>query len=137
VPGFGELDTTRLALGQDGSVTVLCTPRQAGGGAQFTMTSTDSGRSFVRGNIKALGRAPATALAASSAKTILVSLSGGTYRSTDGGRSYVRLDGSGAPGSVDWLGFENARDARAVSADGRTIWTTHDSGATWSAVTFR
>jgi photosystem II stability/assembly factor-like uncharacterized protein len=137
--GHGELDTTLLAAGQDGSVTVLCTPRQAGAGSQFTLTSTDSGRSFNHWNEPLKGplrRASATALAAASAKTILVSLSDGTYRSTDGGRSYVRLEGSSAPGSVDWLGFENSHDARAVSADGRTIWTTHDAGATWSSYTF-
>lgn len=139
VPGYGEVDTTRLALGQDGSVTVLCTPRQAGHGSQFTLTSTDSGRTFEYWNVPldSLGHASATALAAASAKTILVSLAGGTYRSTDGGRSYVRLKGNAAPGSVDWLGFETAHDACAVSADGRTIWTTQDAGATWSAYTFR
>jgi hypothetical protein len=136
--GYGEVDTTGLAAGEDGSVTVLCTPRQAGAGSQFTMTSTDSGHNFARGNVHALGRASATAVAAASAKTVLVSLADGTYRSTDGGKQFVRLGtgGTPAPGPSRWLGFEDPRDARAVSADGRTIWTTHDAGATWSAVTF-
>jgi hypothetical protein len=101
--GEGEIDTTRLAAAPDGSVTVLCTPRQAGGqGWQFTMTSTNAGRTFARGGVHALGSAPVSALAAASAKVILVA-SDETYRSVDGGRSFSQA--VDVPGSLRWLGF--------------------------------
>jgi photosystem II stability/assembly factor-like uncharacterized protein len=134
-----EYDTTRIAAAPDGSLTALCTQRQASDGSaslgwQFTVTSTDGGHTFTAGARQALGSAPVSALAAASARVILVS-SDDTYRSTDGGRSFTRLDAESgsSPGKASWLGFESATDGRAISADGRTLWTTHDAGATWTA----
>jgi photosystem II stability/assembly factor-like uncharacterized protein len=137
---YGEVDSTRLAAAADGSVTVLCTPRQAGAGWQFTVTSTDAGRSFHAGDLTALGASPADALAAGSAKVLLVGLADGVYRSTDGGATFARVGanaGSGPSGQdLTFAGFESGQDARVADDGGRTIWTTHDAGATWTALRF-
>ena len=71
---------------------------------------------------------------------LLASLQGGTaghalYRSTDGGWSWTSVEEIKGP--VSWLGFESKTDGPIVSANGRTIWTTHDAGAQWTAFTFR
>jgi hypothetical protein len=139
LPGYGELDTSQVATAADDSVTVLCTPRMQGTAWAFTMTSTDGGRTFTRGYLKALGGGQSAVLAAASANVLLVSLPDGTYRSTDGGQHFARTsnpNGGAAPGPVSWLGFESATLGHALSADGRTLWTTRDAGATWTSLTF-
>jgi photosystem II stability/assembly factor-like uncharacterized protein len=134
----GEVDANLMATAADGSVTLLCTPRLAGSSsAPFTITSTNGGSKFVPGRRQALGGAPISALGAASASMLLVS-SDDTYRSVDGGQTWSRLgaNAGSSPGVVSWIGFESATVGRAISSDGRTVWTTLDAGKTWSAHRF-
>ncbi len=134
----GEVDANLMATAADGSVTFLCTPRLAGSSSRpFTVTSTDGGVAFRPGARQALGSAPISALGAASASVLLVS-SDDTYRSDDGGRTWHRLgaNAGSSPGAVSWFGFESTTVGRAISSDGRTVWTTLDAGKTWSKHTF-
>jgi photosystem II stability/assembly factor-like uncharacterized protein len=134
----GEVDANLMATADDGSVTLLCTPRQADSTSQqFTVTSTNDGAKFVPGGRQALGSGPISALGAASASTLLVS-SDDTYRSDDGGQTWSRLgaNSGSSPGVVSWFGFESTTVGRAISSDGRTVWTTLDAGKTWSKHTF-
>lgn len=135
--GGGEIDANLMTTADDGSVTLLCTPR-LGSGPQFTVTSTDGGSKFRPGRRQALGSLPAAALGAASNSVLLVS-SDDTYRSIDGGQTWSRLGvNSGSdPGPVSWIGFENGTVGRAISTDGRTVWTTTDAGSTWTGHTFK
>ena len=38
--------------------------------------------------------------------------------------------------NASWVGFESQTEGRAVTDGGRTIWTTHDGGQTWSPYRF-
>ncbi len=129
-----EVDSTAVASADDGSVTLLCTGR-GDQSPQFTITSTDGGSTFHKGTTTGLGAAPVSAIGAGSATTLLVS-SDVTYRSTDGGQTWRRLtaNGAAAPARATWIGFESTTTGRAT--DGRTVWTTHDAGQTWTAYTF-
>jgi photosystem II stability/assembly factor-like uncharacterized protein len=129
-----EVDSSAVASADDGSVTLLCTGR-GDESPQFTITSTDGGNTFHPGATTGLGAAPVSALGSASAATLLVS-SDSTYRSTDGGRTWRRTtaNGAGAPAHATWIGFESTTTGRAT--DGRTVWTTHDAGQTWSAYAF-
>jgi hypothetical protein len=130
-----EVDSTAVTTAADGSATILCTGR-GDQEPQFTMTSTDGGRSFARGDLHGLGAAPVSALGAASATTLLV-MAADVFRSTDGGHSWQRLQANAgsAPGLASWIGFESPTVGRAT--DGRTIWTTRDAGLTWTAYAFR
>jgi len=135
--GFAsEVDSTAMTSAPDGSVTVLCTVR-GGQGSQFTSTASASIQVFRPGNRRALGAARVSVLAAASATTLFVS-SDDLYRSTDGGQSFARQHANAqtGPGRLRWLGFESATAGRAVSADGRTVWTTQDAGTSWRAYDF-
>lgn len=134
----GEVDANLMATAADGSVTLLCTPRLTGSSSRpFTVTSTDGGVAFQPGGRQALGSAPISALGAASASVLLVS-SDDTYRSNDGGQTWARLgaNAGSSPGVVSWFGFESSTVGRAISSDGRTVWTTLDAGKTWSKHTF-
>jgi photosystem II stability/assembly factor-like uncharacterized protein len=50
-------------------------------------------------------------------------------RSTDGGLTWQKV--TDVTGRISWVGFESQQVGRALSADGTTIWTTRDGGATW------
>ena len=126
----GEVDSSAVATAVDGSVSLLCVPRTAGD-HQAISTATGPGKAFRQSGLQALG--PASAFAAASEHVLLVA-SDLLYRSADGGASFAPVpDG---PGQVRWLGFESATLGRALSDDGRTIWTTRDAGANWTAYTF-
>jgi photosystem II stability/assembly factor-like uncharacterized protein len=134
----GEVDSTLMATADDGSLTLLCKPRLADSTAgQFTVTSTDGGATFRPAGRHALGDAPVSALGAASASVLLAS-SDDTYRSADGGKTWRRpgAQSGSSPGVVSWIGFETSTVGRAVSMDGRAIWTTADAGSTWTAVNF-
>jgi photosystem II stability/assembly factor-like uncharacterized protein len=133
----GEIDANLMTTADDGSVTLLCTPR-LGSGPQFTVTSTDGGSTFRPGRRQALGSFSAGALGAASNSVLLVS-SDDTYRSSDGGQTWSRLGANSGsdPGQVSWIGFENGTVGRAISTDGRTVWTTTDAGSTWTGHTFK
>jgi photosystem II stability/assembly factor-like uncharacterized protein len=132
-----EVDSTHLASAQDGSVTVVCTPR-GGRGWQFTSTSVDGGVSFRPGATHAFGSYPIGAVGAAS-RSILIVSEDDAYRSPDGGRTWRKLSANAgsSPGPSNWIGFESATLGRAVSPDGRTISTTRDAGLTWISQTFQ
>jgi len=58
-----------------------------------------------------------------------VVVQGALYRSTDSGNSWTPVP---KLHDVTFVGFEDGHDGRAVADGGRTIWTTTDSGATWT-----
>lgn len=130
-----EVDSTAMTSAPDGSITVLCRPRGADT-AQFTATSTDAGATFHPGGVTALGTLPVGALGAASGSVLLVA-DGNMLRSTDGGRSFGRLNAGATPGDAMWFGFESATVGRAVSEGGRAVWTTRDAGLTWTSYAFR
>jgi len=70
---------------------------------------------------------------------VLLVSSDDTYRSIDGGQTWSRLGANSGsdPGQVSWIGFENGTVGRAISTDGRTVWTTTDAGSTWTGHTFK
>ena len=129
--GATEVDSTALTTAPDGTVVVLCRNRVTG--RQFVALSSDGGAHFTVGAKQALGAAAAV-IGAGSARDVLAS-SDDTYRSTDGGRHFVRLDAEGgsSPGELSWLGFASPTVAHAISVDRRTIWLTTDGGLTWRA----
>jgi photosystem II stability/assembly factor-like uncharacterized protein len=124
----GEVDSVAVSAGAAGRVTVLCRPRLPGQ-SDFVVTSADAGAHF---SAAAAGRLPQQTelLAGDYHGTLLAGGSTGVYRSTDGGASWQRVAQLGA---VKFLGFESPSVARAVSADGRTIWSTPDGGVQWFA----
>jgi photosystem II stability/assembly factor-like uncharacterized protein len=54
----------------------------------------------------------------------------GMARCTDGGATWQPI--ADVTGDIGWVGFESQTVGRAVSADGTTIWTTRDGGASWN-----
>jgi hypothetical protein len=131
-PGSTEIDASLMTTAEDGSLSLVCTARGGPPIAQFTVTSTDGGTTFRPGGRGAFSSL-AGALGAASSSVLLVS-GDDTYRSVNGGRTWL-LSAAG-PGKASWIGFENATVGRAISMNGRTIWTTADAGATWSNHTF-
>jgi photosystem II stability/assembly factor-like uncharacterized protein len=120
-----EIDSTAVAGGADGRVAVLCVKRQAP--SRFSVaTSTDGGAHFAEqsGEIRI-----AATLLTGDPETVLVAAGDGMARSTDGGATWQRVQDVSGP--IGWVGFESQQVGRAVSADGTTIWTTRDGGATW------
>jgi len=138
--GGGEVDTVAVTVATDGSITGLCTPREAGG-AKFTITSTDGGAHFAAAPAS-LGAATGDVLGAASATTLLVSLDQ-LYRSTNGGQHWQRTGSGGkGPGAASWIGFETPSVGRVLEVSGAgteasgTMWTTTDAGGSWRASTF-
>jgi photosystem II stability/assembly factor-like uncharacterized protein len=136
-----EVDSTALTAAPDGSVTLVCVPR--GGGRTFVVTSTNGGRSFSR-SPATLGAAAVSLVGAGSAEDLFV-MSDVLDRSTDGGRTWQRVDhqcGYGCgPIAATWIGFESPTVGRVLEPDANgggahTLWTTRDGGATWKAYTF-
>lgn len=127
----GEVDSVDVAGGGTGVVSLLCRVRRAPQ-RWFVATSTDGGARFVPQPGKVPG-ATAQMLTSGSA-TVLVTAGDGLARSTDGGTSWHRVASVSAP--LGFVGFESATVGRAVSADGKTIWTTRDAGKSWQPVTF-
>ena len=124
--GPREVDSSSVAGSPDGRVSVLCTVRDVGG-RSFVAVSTDAGTNF---NARS-GTIPSTTngLLTGDPDTVLVAGGVGMARSTDGGATWQTV--ADVPGEVGWVGFESQTVGRAVSADGSTIWTTRDGGATW------
>lgn len=124
-----EVDSTAIASG-GGTLAALCTPR--GGSVSHVITSANHGATFTTG----AGELPgAGAPLAVSGRVILVDCPSGLVRSTDGGATWNPVVLPGLAGAR-WLGFESLTDARVVSGDGSTVWTTHDAGAHWTPTTF-
>ena len=69
--------------------------------------------------------------------TVLVAAGRGAYRSTDGGQSWQPIpELSGRPGGVSFIGFESPTVGRAITDNGRKVWTTSNAGRTWTAFVF-
>jgi photosystem II stability/assembly factor-like uncharacterized protein len=129
--GSHEVDSVAVTAAPDGRVSVLCTERSAQHGS-FVANSTDAGRHFAR----QAGTVPAATagLLTGDAATVLVTGGTGLARSTDAGATWRTMPD--VTGSVTFIGFESRQVGRAVTDGGRSIWTTRDGGATWSAVRF-
>jgi photosystem II stability/assembly factor-like uncharacterized protein len=125
----GEIDSRAIAAGGDNRVTVLCATRQSP--QRYNVAWSDDGGAgfgFKPGEIPA---EVAPSLLTGDPDTVLVAAGNGMARSTDGGASWQLVEG--VTGDIGWVGFESQTVGRAVSADGSTIWTTRDGGATWRA----
>jgi photosystem II stability/assembly factor-like uncharacterized protein len=123
--GAQEVDSGEVAASPDGRVSVLCTVR--GKDRTFLAVSTDAGDHFVSrpGTISSA----MAFLLAGDPNTVLIAAQDGMARSTDGGVTWQKV--GDVTGQISWVGFESQTVGRAVSADGTTIWTTRDGGATW------
>ena len=122
-----EDDSVAIAGGADGRVSVLCRDRMSGGQA-FVATSSDAGSNFQAHGIGAFDAIEMSLLTGDPA-TVLVAAGHGMARSVDGGNTWQAVPD--VTGDIGWVGFESQTVGRAVSADGTTIWTTRDGGATW------
>lgn len=133
--GAGDVrQVTAATIGTDGTVVVACatTTRTNLVGSGATAISTDGGRTFH--SPPNGGKLPVAELIAAADNGIqLVVVRGTMYRSTDSGNSWKRVP---ELHNVTFVGFEDGQDGRAVADDGRTIWVTHDAGATWSGGAF-
>jgi photosystem II stability/assembly factor-like uncharacterized protein len=125
--------TTGIAAAPGNAVVAMCVPLPLGP-RTYLVVSHDSGAHFARLPGSAL-RAYATPLAGDPASTLVVGGAGGAYRYTAAGSQFARVAGIGGP--VSFVGFESTVVGRVVSDGGRTIWTTHDAGATWQPFDFR
>jgi hypothetical protein len=115
-----------VAAGNRSGVSVLC---RAADDTRFVATSTDFGVHFTAGD-----PVPTTAdLLAGDPSTVLLAGGDGLSRSTSGGRGWTEIPA--VTGTLEFVGTESKTEATAVSADGRTIWTTQDGGRHWRAVT--
>jgi photosystem II stability/assembly factor-like uncharacterized protein len=140
--GSTEVDSTAVSIGSDdGSITVLCAPRDARQ-SQFTMTSTDGGGHFGT-TLHNLGSATGTVLGTASRSVQLVSMEA-LYLSTDGGNNWQRVDKlpGGGPIQAIYIGFESGTVGRVLAPDASSafgadrVWTTTDAGRSWTAHTF-
>jgi photosystem II stability/assembly factor-like uncharacterized protein len=132
-PGGKEADSQQMAVGPDGSLTVLCRVREDR--TTFVVTSSDGGAGFGPHRAAPGG---ADAVGAAGARTLMVAAGGTLYRSADAGASWTRVATAAAPspgGGSPVIGFQNARTGRWVPP-GASVLTTTDAGATWTAHTF-
>jgi photosystem II stability/assembly factor-like uncharacterized protein len=130
-----ESDSVRMAVADDGSMTMLCYVR-GGTGSTFVVTSTDGGASF---GPQRPTPGSGLALGAASTGTLFVStLDGATlhlYRSDDGGTTWAVA--ATAPDQIAQgaipdgeAGFQNAHDGWWLPGRG-TVFATTDAGQTW------
>ena len=130
--GGGEIDSTALAAGGFGRVSVLCMTRQSPQEWQVA-TSTDTGTDFTaQPGIVPSEVAPS--LLAGDPNTVLLAAGTGMARSTDGGKSWHAV--ADVTGEIKFVGTESATEGSAISTDGKTIWTTQNGGKNWTAATF-
>ncbi|GIH16268.1 WD40/YVTN/BNR-like repeat-containing protein [Rugosimonospora africana] len=130
-----EGDTTQLAVGPEGSLTVLCLVR--GDASGYVITSTDGGATFGPHH-----RTPSTrpdAVGAASPTTIIVTVASVLYRSTDAGASWAAVSHAPAPPANSdghpVIGFENAQTGRCVLGSAAVLTTT-DAGHSWKTYKF-
>lgn len=140
--GAGYTDeSVAMTTSSDGAVVIDCAIRDAAqpnftGG--LTITSTDHGEHFV---VPPSGGelGPVSAFAAASASVQLAYAGSNSepaqlFRSIDSGDSWSAVPD--LSGDIAWIGFQTPTTGRAISEDGRTLWITHDAGATWTHRTF-
>jgi photosystem II stability/assembly factor-like uncharacterized protein len=139
--GSTEYDSTAVSTASDGSITVLCAPRD-GHQVHFTMTSTDGGGHF-GSTLHNLGSAISTVLGTASRSVQLVSMDA-LYLSTDGGNNWRRVDKlpGGGPLQASFIGFESDTVGRVLEPDADAtfgasrVWTTTDAGRSWTVRSF-
>lgn len=136
-------DAESMAAAPQGVLVVLCVPR-GGTGSDFLIVSTDAGASFGSREQIPSGFAQ---LAAASASNLVVgnadAIGGLGLRcellySSDGGEQWHTVVDQQAVASAvppSFLGFESVADGRWICPDS-ILWTTTDSGATWSQSPF-
>jgi hypothetical protein len=124
-----EVDSTSVAGGDGGRVTVLCAERTAPHRISVA-TSADGGAHFTAG--PALPFGPWTTITGDP-DTVLVAAGIEMVLSTDGGATWQPV--SEVFDGVSFVGFESPLVGRAVSDHGTRIWTTRDGGATWQPAT--
>jgi photosystem II stability/assembly factor-like uncharacterized protein len=134
--GGSNPTASQVTGGDRDRVSALCYDG-AGSRRWFVATSDNAGRSFTR----QAGVVPATVVAGVSAPqltgnpaTVLVVAGQGVARSTDGGRSWQAS--KDVSGQVSFIGFESQNTGRAVTDDGRRVWTTTDAGVSWTPFRF-
>jgi photosystem II stability/assembly factor-like uncharacterized protein len=131
-----ESVSVRMAVAEDGSMTMLCYVR-GGTGSTFLVTSTDGGASF---GPQRPTPGPGMAVGAASARTLFVSVLDGStihlYRSDDAGATWVVA--ATAPDRVTQgevpdgeIGFQTGREGWWLPGRG-TAFATTDSGRTWT-----
>lgn len=140
--GGTEYDSTAVSTASDGSITVLCSSRNAQQ-PHFTMTSTDGGGHFGT-TLHNLGAANSSVIGTASRSVQLVNLDA-LYLSIDGGHNWQRVDklpGGGPLGAI-YIGFESDTVGRVLAqTPGSTtngadqVWTTTDAGRSWTAHSF-
>ncbi|WP_375487229.1 hypothetical protein [uncultured Jatrophihabitans sp.] len=130
--GYVVVTPTGLSVAPDGSVVLGC--RSFTQGLPFVVVGTRAGRSFTRP--RALPNVGTSfPFAAAASRTTVLTGVGRLYRSTDGTKTLRAVSGVDVTGGVRFIGFESPQVGRIVSADGHTIWTTRDAGASWTKVT--
>lgn len=140
-PGqYGEVDSSTVTGGSDGSIVITCQPRSASlAGPPWVTVSTDHGSSFHRASASLPAQYPSI-VGAGTANDLCVQ-DGVLYCTRDGGATFQRArTGNGSPINAVWLGFESQTDGRALEIGGSAaspssnLWTTHDGGLTWTLV---
>jgi hypothetical protein len=136
-------DAQSIAAAPGGILVVLCDPRPQGSG--FIIVSADAGATYSSREPIPLGF---TQLAAASATSLVVGNADNTggpgtipyelLYSRDGGQQWQTVVDEQAVASAlppSFLGFESVADGRWICPDS-TLWTTTDSGVTWSQSPF-
>jgi hypothetical protein len=136
-------DAQTISAAPGGVLVVLCDPRPEGSG--FIIVSTNAGATYGSREPIPLGF---TQLAAASATSLVVGDANNTggpgpipyelLHSSDGGQQWQTVvDQRGVASAVppSFLGFESVADGRWICPDS-ILWTTTDSGATWSQSPF-
>jgi hypothetical protein len=130
--GTDEIDSTAISAGGFDRVSVLCMTRQSPQ-QWHVATAEDAGIQFAR-QPGPIPSEVAPTLLAGDPDTVLVAAGHGLARSTDGGQTWQVVDD--VAGQIKFAGFESQTEGRAVSADGKTIWTTENGGRTWTPTNF-
>lgn len=120
----------------------FCGEGAAGSRLLTTYVSDDSGRTWQRQPGPALRLANGTLLttAAATSKVVLATMLSPDFpspvaRSDDGGATWAATSLPSPPGGWRYVGARTATDLVALAPDG-TIWTSRDSGVTWTAYRF-
>jgi photosystem II stability/assembly factor-like uncharacterized protein len=136
-PCFSELGGTLVPAGA-GRLWALCS------GGHFTriFRSPDGGRSFVL--VRGYSQANGATLAAASVRVAVLDrgVEGPLLRTTDGGRRWKAVRGTGRLAATRWLAFSTSRVGAAVvqvrGAPTRgELWRTTDGGGSWHKVPLR
>jgi photosystem II stability/assembly factor-like uncharacterized protein len=134
----GEVDSSAMTGGSDGSIEVLCQPRKATTtDSAWVTVSTNGGRTF-HATPGLLDSSTPALVGAGTAQDFCVQGPKQLSCTRDGGANYAAANGDGkGPKSALWLGFENQSDGRALEVTGSggglssNLWTTHDGGKRW------